>query len=171
MARANQIRVLGTFEYHDEASRALSTPGDAALVHRGVPRGLLVRCPCGCGETLVINLDRRAGKAWRMYERAKSVSLYPSYWRDTGCGSHFIIWGNHIYWCDWEDLYPPSDAPGEVEARVLRVLTEHFAPYEGIADHIGEIPWAVLLACRSLVSKGLAVEKGPRRAGEFRRRE
>jgi hypothetical protein len=59
-----------------------------------------MRCPDGCGETLVVNLDPRAGKAWKLDMRTGKATLYPSVWRDGGCGSHFIVWRGDVLWCD-----------------------------------------------------------------------
>ena len=79
------------------ASDLLHEPGDAVLITRGEPRWLLLRCPSGCGEDIPINLDERAGKAWRLYRGPKAeVTLFPSVWRDTGCECHFVIWRDRI---------------------------------------------------------------------------
>lgn len=52
-------------------------------------------CPCGCGETLSVNLVRATGRAWRMsLDLHRGVSLFPSVWRDSGCESHFILRNN-----------------------------------------------------------------------------
>jgi hypothetical protein len=168
MPRANQIQFTGTFPARDEAAATLIIPGDAALVHRGVPRMLLLKCPCGCGDILVINLDKRAGPAWRLYQRGKSLTLFPSYWRDSKCESHFVLWSNNVYWCDWEDdsLWTSASI---IEQRVLRSLPDQFIHYEALADVLQEIPWDVLLACHSLVRKGEAIMNQPRSSGEFRR--
>ncbi|WP_442869546.1 DUF6527 family protein [Bradyrhizobium sp. CCBAU 11386] len=32
--------------------------------------------------------------------RTNKPTLYPSFWRDGGCGSHFIIWRGQLLWCD-----------------------------------------------------------------------
>jgi hypothetical protein len=54
--------------------------------------------PRGCGEVFPINLDPRAGPAWRLYsDPRRGVSLYPSVWRESGCESHYVIWRNRIY--------------------------------------------------------------------------
>jgi hypothetical protein len=168
MPRANRIKFTGTFLSRDEAAASLRTPGDTALVHRGVARMLLMNCPCGCGDNLVINLDSRAGPAWRIYRRGEAISLYPSYWRDTKCESHFILWRNIIYWCDWDDesIWSSSNS---IEERVLSALTEHFTNYEDLAEKLEEVPWDVLQACHALVRKGSAVANVPRRKGEFKR--
>lgn len=99
--KAKHIRQRGTTEYRDEANVLLEEPGDAVLVERGVPRSLVMRCPDGCGETLTINLDRRAGKAWRMHvEKNATVSLYPSVYKADGCRSHFVVRQSRIIWCE-----------------------------------------------------------------------
>ena len=152
----------------DEASASLKMPGDTALVHRGVARMLLMNCPCTCGDILVINLDSRAGPAWRIYRRGNGVSLFPSYWRDSKCGSHFILWRNIIHWCDWDDDGIWTSA-SVIEERVLMALTDQFTNYEVVAEELEEVPWDVLQACHSLVRKGYAVANRPSRKGEFRR--
>lgn len=168
MRRADHIRFTGSYQSRDEAAASLQTAGDAALVQRGVPRMLLLKCPCGCGDLLIVNLDKRAGPAWRMYRRRNAVSLFPSYWRDSKCGSHFILWSNHVYWCDWEDdgLWTSASV---IQDRVYQALPDHFVHYEQLAEQLGEIPWDVLLACHALVRKGEAVMNQPRSKGEFRR--
>ena len=168
MRRADHIRFTGSYQSRDEAAASLQTTGDAALVQRGVPRMLLLKCPCGCGDVLIVNLDKRSGPAWRMYRRRNAVSLYPSYWRDSKCGSHFIIWSNHIYWCDWDDDSIWSN-PSDIEDRVLTALTDRFVNYDEIADQLHEVPWDILQACYSLVRKGRAINNQPKRKGEFKR--
>lgn len=168
MPRADNIRFTGTFQSRDEAAASLKVTGDAAVVRRGVPRMLLLSCPCGCGDLLVVNLDRRAGPAWRMYQRGNAISLFPSYWRDSKCASHFILWSNNVYWCDWEDDRLWNSA-SVIQDRVCRALPDHFIHYEQLAEQLGEVPWDVLLACHALVRKGEAVANQPRNKGEFRR--
>src|SRR6266480_1236250 len=80
----------------------LRSPGDAALIERGRPRVLVIKCPSGCGEEVAINLDRQAGKAWRFYQRRGAITLFPSVWRDTGCECHFIVARNKIYVFEFE---------------------------------------------------------------------
>jgi hypothetical protein len=168
MPRSEKIRFTGTFRNRDEAAASVKAPGDTALVYRGVSRMLLMNCPCGCGDVLIVNLDERAGRAWRIYRRRSAVSLYPSYWRDTKCKSHFVLWRNRIFWCDWDDDSIWSSA-SSIEELVLRELPEEFVHYEVLAEKLQEIPWDVLQACHSLVRKGLAVINVPRRKAEFRR--
>src|SRR5882672_3763179 len=124
MPRVDRVVFRGTFAQRDEAAQHLPTTGDAALVVRGMPRLLLLRCPCGCGDLLVLNLDRRAGPAWRYYLRNERVTLFPSYWRESACESHFILWNNSIFWCDWRDYNNIWERASDLEERVQAILTE-----------------------------------------------
>jgi len=168
MPRVDRVRQVGIFASSDEANAALSTGGDTALVVRGVPRMLLVRCPCGCGDTLVANLDRRVGPAWRLYTRGSSLTLYPSYWRDSKCESHFILWDNHVIWCDWKDYDTIWERPNRIESQVLAALPAHYISYVELAERLNEIPWDVLQACYALVRKNAAVANPDKRSGQFR---
>jgi hypothetical protein len=168
MPRQDRIRYRGVFPNRDEAAAALELPGDVSLVRRGVMRMLLMHCPCGCGDILVINLDSRSGAAWRLYEGKRGLTLYPSYWRDTKCKSHFVLWRNEISWCDWDDetLW---QSPSHIEDKVLREMPEDFVGYEELADQLDEIPWDVLQACYSLARKGYVERTSGSQRVEFRR--
>ena len=168
MERAEKIQFKGVFLHRDEAARALSSPGDAALVKREIPRLLLLRCPCRCGDDLIINLDPRVGPSWRYYQRGNSITLYPSYWRDSKCESHFILWRNHVHWCDWDDDRFWSDS-NDTEAKVLEALPRTFVNYIELAEDLELIPWDVLQACHALVRKGRAISNNAARKGEFRK--
>jgi Family of unknown function (DUF6527) len=134
------------------ADEVLKTPGEAVLVRRGVLRSMVMACPDGCGEILAVNLDGRAGKAWRYYDQGGDVSLFPSVWRDTGCQSHFILWRSRIYWCDWGD---ELDIPmAVVIGQVRDALDAQLEPYTSIAERLDLVPWAVLSACGELRREG-----------------
>lgn len=157
-APARKLHVVGEAEYRDEAEAKLIEPGDAALVVRGRTRSVIIACPDGCGETLVVNVDPRAGKAWRIDTRGEGVTLYPSVWREGGCKSHFIIWRGLLIWCDRfaggnsEPRYDPS-----IEGRVLSAMNLTMPlTAEAIADAIDEIVWDVNRAANRLVSRNLA---------------
>jgi hypothetical protein len=167
--RASQINFRGYVSHRREASTFLERAGDAVLVHRGVARSVAIACPDGCGEELTINVDRRSGPAWRYYlDGSRQLSLYPSVWRDTGCGSHFIVWHSKIYWCDWdEELDSPLE---EVAQQTYDTLTDDFVSYLSIADSLELVPWAVLSACRSLRKKGLAESGHGKLKDHFRRK-
>jgi Family of unknown function (DUF6527) len=164
VSRKQPLHLNKVVRSRPEASQHLRAPGDAVLVERGVLRWLVIACPCGCGTELPINLDARAGKAWRMYRtRSRGVSLFPSVWRDTDCESHFIIWRDSIFLFGrrQDDFGVPGGAE-ETAALGVRVLAQlpptGFVSYVDVADALGEIPWDVLHALRNLARKGLALE-------------
>lgn len=171
MSRVNRIHFCGTVSSRDQARPLMAATGDAVLIERGVPRALILRCPCGCGDDLILNLDRRAGPAWRMYRRREKLTVYPSYWRETACGSHFIISSDRILWCHSRD----DDGDSELEdialqSAVLAALTDHaFQGYEEVAERLDEIPWEVLWTCRQLVKKGKIVEGSWKQRGMFKK--
>lgn len=165
--RVNRLTLKSDVTQRHEAEGLLSEPGAAVLVRRGVLRSIAIACPDGCGEHLTINLDPRAGPAWRYYGCGADVSLYPSVWRDSGCRSHFIIWRSRIYWCDWND---ELEAPIEdVIERVKDALTSSFISYLQIADQLDLVPWAVLSACNRLCRRGVAVAGFEKQQGQFKR--
>jgi len=150
--------MVGDVEYRDQAEAALRAPGDTCIVFRSRPRSIIMACPDGCGETLVINLDRRADKAWRFDMRGEGLTLFPSVWREGGCESHFIVWRGHILWCDrfeGENREPPYNP--EIETAVLGAIDE-IQPRNAVelADAINELVWDVNRAARQLVGQGLA---------------
>lgn len=167
--RATAIAFKGTVSHRHEASAQLSKPGDTVLVVRGVARSMAMVCPDGCGEELTINVDRRSGPAWRYYLRNSRLTLYPSVWRDTGCGSHFIVWESKIYWCDWE--YELDSVADEIAQRTLDALTDEFVAYLSIADRLNIVPWEVLAACRQLRRRGRAESGSGKLQDHFRRRK
>lgn len=172
--RAYKVRYLGKAQNHAAAVAKLAQPGDAVIVDREGPRLLVMRCPCSCGDNLLVNLDKRSGPAWRIYLSNQEVTLYPSYWRDGGCGSHFILWANKIYWCyGWQDTDDYDwRATAHLEQQVLEALpVGSYTEYEYIADQLDEIPWMVLQACRQLAQKGCVQSRFHEGRWEFFREE
>lgn len=168
---ARKVRWRGIGEYRDEAETLLERQGDVAGVMRGRPRSLLIACPDGCGDTLVINLDPRAGKAWQLDQRRGAISLYPSVWREDGCRSHFILWRDHLLWAgqfEDENVEPVHDAT--LEPRAYAALhVELFREGTEIAFELDEISWDVIRALRRLVSAGCAIEGTGNQRGRYRR--
>jgi hypothetical protein len=158
MTRSQSVRRRGTFEDLGSALESLVESGDAAVVARGRPRWLVLRCPDGCGENIPINLDDRAGPAWRAYED-RGLTVYPSIWRETGCESHFVIWRNRIWWgLDWDE----EPVSADVEQKILaRLANENSAldPF-AIATDIGEEPWVTSLACQRMYRRHLLAREG-----------
>lgn len=170
--KANRIKWLGTVTRHSEALTKLANPGDTILIQREIPRSLVMNCPCGCGETLTVNLDERAGPAWSMYSSNRGLTVYPSVWKETGCRSHFIIWSNRIYWCSFEDDLDFSEEIGDaVNDRLLDVIREgkgDWLYFKKIADRLDVVPWEILLICRRLTANKILVEGEGKLRGHFR---
>jgi len=126
-----------------------------------------MKCPDGCGEVISVNLDRRAGPAWRLYKRRGLWSLYPSIDKTEGCQSHFILSYGKVVWTDsdWESTDWESEKLGDVKRHLAgREMTSYIA----IADELDAIPWDILRACRVLVRQGLVEEGRKSLLGHFR---
>jgi hypothetical protein len=172
MASDLQLTIKDIVNSRGEVDRQLRSPGDAVLVERGTPRWLVLSCPCGCGDHIPINLDRRAGPAWRLYKHPRSgLSLYPSVWRDTDCGSHFIIWRDKIFLFGTghrdDDLTSFRCSQDLIDAVYSRMVQTRLVSYVDIADELAEIPWDVLDVCRHLVRAGRVREGRGRQRGMF----
>jgi len=171
----NNFSIKARVASHADASAYLKQPGDAVIVDRQGPRWLIMLCPCGCGSELPVNLDRRAGPAWRLYESPKGTSVYPSVWRDADCKSHFIIWRGKtlLFGPRGDDWWPEEGELSEAELldRVLETLSVHEQSIEEISDQIaGSVPWDVLRCCRKLCRKGKVSEGSGKSKGRFSRR-
>jgi hypothetical protein len=97
--RKERYKAVLFVENLSQASEALQAKDALVVVQRGRPRWLKMRCPCGCGEIISLNLDRAAGESWHLVIQDGRVGLFPSVWRDSGCQSHFILWRNVAYFC------------------------------------------------------------------------
>ncbi|HEY5378569.1 MAG TPA: DUF6527 family protein [Pseudolabrys sp.] len=165
MLRPKKINFKGVVERHSDAAELVQKPADVALVSRGVIRSLAIRCPDGCGEVISVNLDERAGAAWRLFHRHEKLSLYPSVWRESGCKAHFILWNDHLIWCDGYDS--PSWSNDELKSRIREILpnsSQDYVHFEAIAAQLDIVPWEALWACQSLEKDKAAVSsmKGSR---------
>lgn len=61
----------------------------------------VMRCPCGCGESLVMSLLAGARPRWRVTVDEDGIpSLSPSVNRRVGCRSHFFLREGRIVWCE-----------------------------------------------------------------------
>lgn len=168
------LHFKGTVQSRSEVSGLLKLPGDAVLIERGRPRWLLISCPCGCGDEFPINLDPRAGPAWRLYRNQRTgLSLFPSVWRDSGCCSHYIIWRNQILmFGQYEDDFDnesQADRANLIDAVLNQLPTNSLVDFSDVAEALGEVPWDVLMVCRQLTRKGLAREGVDKQRGSFGR--
>lgn len=170
-----RLSLQAIVESRAEVTDQLQRAGDAVLIQRGQPRWLLLRCPCGCGEDIPVNIDPRAGKAWRLYHDKNGLSLFPSVWRDTGCESHFIVLRSQIYLFGGDDD-ESADRGADLDAQRLdaRVLNAwpaaEFIHFVVVADLLAEIPWDVADSCRRLVRAGFMLEGQGQQRGMFKRK-
>jgi hypothetical protein len=72
-----------------------------AVVERaGTLKWVLLRCPCGCGEDLALNLMRSHLPVWELaVNRTGQASLHPSV-HATTCGAHFWLRNGTVIWCE-----------------------------------------------------------------------
>lgn len=151
--------------------------GGAILVGRqGLPRWLVMACPCGCGEEIRVNLDRRSGPAWRIYTSSRGeLSVFPSVWRDSGCGSHFVIWSDRLYLFGryMDDETETTHWTGEQRSSLFPLIRAHLRTepvyFAELADELGKVPWDVLDALRGLTRSGELEEGKGQQHGWFRR--
>ena len=60
-----------------------------------------MRCPCGCGRTLQMNLLPDERPCWRLTRHENGTStLHPSVWRQKDCRSHFWFRRGRVIWVD-----------------------------------------------------------------------
>lgn len=160
--KAYRIRDRGNVSNRHEAPLLLERPGDFVLVFRGIMRSVVMSCPDGCGATLTINLDDRTDKAWRFYRKRNQVSIFPSVWRDTGCGSHFIVWNHNIVWCGIKggDQDVVVEDAVELRRKVVGSVTAEWQHYTELAEQLDEVPWDVNWACTLVARQHAGLEEG-----------
>jgi hypothetical protein len=120
-------RVLTVASELDARLAARTDPATLVVVDRHGLRNVVFQCPCGCGETVSINVDPAAGPSWRVRIKASDLTLMPSVWRTSGCRSHFILWASHVWWCssDEGDVEEwPDDMDAELKAEWARILAQ-----------------------------------------------
>ncbi len=86
---------LITVEYVRDNPRADQVP-DGKLIVVGVKnrfaKWAYMKCPSGCGDTIMLSLQRGDDPRWRLtIDEDGLPSLYPSVWKLDGCRSHFIL--------------------------------------------------------------------------------
>jgi hypothetical protein len=162
-----RIRWRGVAARHRDAAELLHDAGDVVLVERGRPRHLIVRCPCGCGDDISLNVDPEAGPCWRLLRRGDNLTVMPSVWRETGCESHFFLWRDEVDWLDWYN-YGVSDVDEALRERVARALkADEFRSVHELAFEADGSLHGVHRACQQLVEADRAIEGTGRERGMF----
>lgn len=91
---------LQSFDDRRAAANAARRDGIAALV-RVADRNkwLLLKCPCGCGQQIALNLMQSHTPSWQVEVRSRaSFSIHPSV-DATSCGAHFWLRDGRVIWC------------------------------------------------------------------------
>ncbi|MGX1927994.1 DUF6527 family protein [Flagellimonas sp. 2504JD4-2] len=58
----------------------------------------LFKCPCGCGDSIMLNLMTDAKPCWKVIVSDKVPSISPSIWRTSNCKSHFWLKRGKVFW-------------------------------------------------------------------------
>ena len=58
----------------------------------------LLKCPCSCGDIIMLNLMTDTKPCWKVSVKNKKPSVYPSIWRTKNCKSHFWLKEGNIVW-------------------------------------------------------------------------
>lgn len=76
-------------------------PGKIIVVGgMGYQKWAYFRCPCGCGEIIMLSLQATRRPRWSVSLDARGrPTLDPSIRQTAGCFSHFWIRGGHVEWC------------------------------------------------------------------------
>jgi len=71
---------------------------------------LRFRCPCGCGDTIALNLMRSHSPHWDIEEHGDgTLSVRPSV-DATSCGSHFWLRRSHVAWAGTTSSTPRRES-------------------------------------------------------------
>lgn len=101
--RPAPIKILRVDELPEELdSKILYVVGEAEYLWF-----VAMVCPCGCGETLHMNLLLDERPHWNLIEHLDgTASLLPSVWRVKGCRSHFWLKRGIVEWCSMDATQP-----------------------------------------------------------------
>ncbi|RKN82852.1 DUF6527 family protein [Ulvibacterium marinum] len=58
----------------------------------------LLRCPCGCGDKIMLNLMNDAKPCWKVNIDKRRPSVFPSIWRTKNYKSHFWLSKGKVVW-------------------------------------------------------------------------
>lgn len=92
---------FGTKYVEEDAPEHLNARTLYVITEDGDPWSAAMLCPCGCKETLHMNLLPDERPLWRLKVHKDGAStLHPSINRIKGCRSHFWFRYGCVYWCN-----------------------------------------------------------------------
>jgi len=96
-------------------------------------------CPDGCGERIVLNLDPRAGPAWRLYDRKEKTTLYPSVWRRLRLPQPLHTLEERDTLVGWFSMSQLFEIDRKLLSAVRKALSsDRFLHFRSLADFLGE---------------------------------
>ena len=100
-ARKDSRYTIAAFQDRSAARAAAQRDGIAALVGTaGKQKWLILKCPCGCGQEIALNLMGSHSPRWRVdVASAQQFSVHPSV-DATSCGAHFWLRDGRVSWCE-----------------------------------------------------------------------
>lgn len=92
---------LESFDSRSAAREAAQQDGIAALVGAADKhKWLILKCPCGCGQEIALNLMGSHLPRWHVdVKSARRFSVHPSV-DATSCGAHFWLRNGQVNWCE-----------------------------------------------------------------------
>jgi hypothetical protein len=98
---------IRSVRYVEDLGDAQTPHGDEVILvgNSKFRKWAVLRCPCGCGHVLNVNLMRTHRPHWTMQIHPDhTVTLLPSLWvKDSKCRSHFCLHRSRIVWADGSD--------------------------------------------------------------------
>jgi hypothetical protein len=99
--RLRRRKRISRVEHVGSMSQVPKTLGATAFVveKAGIPRWIVLACPCRCGARIDVNLMKNASPHWTLIVEGKRITIKPSLWQpQQRCGSHFFITRNTVKW-------------------------------------------------------------------------
>lgn len=60
----------------------------------------IMLCPCGCGDSIYLNLNEETHPAWKVYKTNGYPTIFPSIDRQKGCKAHFLLIEGKVKWAN-----------------------------------------------------------------------
>lgn len=90
---SNVVHIGSRSELPQELQGALYVVGGE------MPKWAILQCPCGCGDTIDVNLMKSRRPVWQMSIANGKPTFHPSLWAPKEkCGAHFWIRDGKIVW-------------------------------------------------------------------------
>jgi len=87
------------YKYEDDFPESIKESVIYIIGDKESPWLIAFKCPCGCSQTIQLNLLKDADPNWKFkLTIQKKINISPSVWRTTGCKSHFFIRNSKVDW-------------------------------------------------------------------------